>query len=113
MKSDIEINVQLNYLKEALNNAEQVKNTYAILRIPAQEFIDSNPEFIATLYRTIANNVIEQIKPGDIVVCSKCGHKDSLNNFTLRGNKVICPNCNTTQNIQLIYNKGVVNNGKH
>ena len=27
--------------------------------------------------------------------------------------EVICPNCNTTQNIQLIYNKGFVNNGKH
>ena len=113
MKSDIEINVKLNYLKEALNGAEQVKNTYAVLRIPAQEFIDSNSEFIATLYRTIANNVIEQIKPGDVVVCQKCGHKNSLNDFTLQGNKVICPNCNTTQNIQLIYNKEFVNNGKY
>ena len=113
MKSDIEINVQLNYLKEVLNSAEQVKNAYAVLRIPAQEFIDSNPEFIATLYRTIASNVVEQIKPGNVVVCPKCGHKDSLSNFTLQGNKVICPNCNTTQNIQLIYNKEFVNNGKY
>lgn len=112
MESDITIRFQLNYLKEALNKAEQAKNTYAVFKVPAQEFIDSNPEFIATLYQMIANNIIEQVKPGDIAVCSKCGHKDSLNNFTLCGDKVICPNCNTTQNIQLIYNKEFVHKGK-
>lgn len=103
MESDITIRFQLDYLKEALNKAEQAKNTYAVFKVPAQEFIDSNPEFIATLYQMAANNIIEQVKPGDIAVCSKCGYKDSLNSFTLRGNKVICPSCSTVQNVQLIH----------
>lgn len=100
---DIMVKIPLKCVEQKIEEQNLLPETAAFIEIPAQEFMACNPEFINALSQTVAHSVAEQLTPGDTCCCHKCGWKSSIKNYTIVGHKVICPSCNTIQNIQLIH----------